>query len=258
MDRDEFQIFAFVAAVGAALLLGFLSHLFGKLGPGRARVPRILLGFSILGVLFAAPLALLLDGRHNRMDFPAWTARHFGLPGLEVPGARWDHRMVDFCGTEHGRSRSALRRLRMELPYINGKLGADARAELPQRVVGYVAEYHGVRPADIEIAPGALDWRTPASSDYDPDVLVTPQHYQLQRSPSICAAIDRTGDTVRLRRCNPLRAKDDGGNAGHILAVDEHVFRQLRLSLVNEQPPPWCEYPVRRAVNAALGLPHPD
>jgi hypothetical protein len=129
-------------------------------------------------------------------------------------------------------------------------------------MVKQVADYFGEEPARITVAPGALDLRM-----RDPKYQLSrgrDSHRQNARivefyEPFVCTAIekDATG-RVMLRPCDPIAVAEDTGNAGRIIINPRAAKRALAGRIYYAQGPSTCTNPVRRAVNNALGLPHPE
>jgi hypothetical protein len=129
-------------------------------------------------------------------------------------------------------------------------------------IFGQVASYFGVEPTSISVAPGALDLRP-----RDPQYVLSDKNGSYQRNtrilqfyePFVCAAIDRDADgRIALRRCDPIADGGDGGNAGQVIVNPKAKDRTLEGRIYYAQGPSTCTNPIRRAVNNALGLPHPD
>jgi hypothetical protein len=131
-----------------------------------------------------------------------------------------------------------------------------------QRIVAQVADYFG-QPADaINIAPGALDL-----ASRDPQYVLSDARDSYHRNtrilrfdqPFVCTAIDRAADgAISLRRCDPIAQGGDVGTAGQVILNPDAKTRQIEGLIRYAQGPSTCTNPVRRSVNAALGLPHPE
>jgi hypothetical protein len=131
-----------------------------------------------------------------------------------------------------------------------------------QGIVTQVADYFGQPPERITIAPGALDL-----APRDPRYVLSDERGSYDRNtrilrfyqPFVCTAIDRAADgTVTLRRCDPIAPGGDGGTAGQVIVTPDAKKRMLEGRIYYAQGPSTCTNPVRRAVNTALGLPHPE
>ncbi|WP_301749993.1 hypothetical protein [uncultured Erythrobacter sp.] len=128
-------------------------------------------------------------------------------------------------------------------------------------IVRQVAGYFGQSPAQVSIAPDALAV-LPRGSQY----VLSDKAGSYQRNvrilefyePFLCAAIDRSADgTISLRRCDPIAEGGDVGNAGQVIVNPNAKKRTLEGRIYYASGPSICTNPVRRAVNNALGLPHP-
>ncbi|HSF11915.1 MAG TPA: hypothetical protein VLA50_03000 [Erythrobacter sp.] len=129
-------------------------------------------------------------------------------------------------------------------------------------VVQQVAGYFGEELARIDVAPGALDLRM-----RDPKYQLSrgrDSHRQNARiaefyEPFVCTAIEKDANgRVMLRPCDPIALTEDIGNAGRIIIKPKASKRWLEGRIYYAQGPSTCTNPVRRAVNNALGLPHPE
>jgi hypothetical protein len=137
-----------------------------------------------------------------------------------------------------------------------------ASGDFRQGIVEQVADYFGQPPARISIAPGALDL-----APRDPRYVLSDERGSYDRNtrilrfyqPFVCTAIDRAADgAITLRRCDPIADGGDGGNAGQVIVTPDTKAHKLGGVIHYAQGPASCTNPVRRAVNAALGLPHPE
>jgi len=131
-----------------------------------------------------------------------------------------------------------------------------------QRITAQVADYFGQSPARVSIAPGALDLlpRNPqyqlsdAAGSYERNVRILKY-----MKPFVCTAIERGDDgTIALRRCDPIAEGGDMGNAGQVILRPDAQKQTLEGRIYYAQGPSTCTNPVRRALNNALGLPHPE
>ncbi len=125
-----------------------------------------------------------------------------------------------------------------------------------------VAGYFGQPPARVSVASGALDLLP-----RDPQYVLSDKSGSYQRNvrilefyrPFVCAAIDRKADgSIALRRCDPIAEGGDVGNAGQVIVNPDATKRTLDGRIYYASGPSTCTNPVRRAVNTALGLPHPE
>ncbi|MFY7745838.1 MAG: hypothetical protein ACOVQY_10445 [Erythrobacter sp.] len=131
-----------------------------------------------------------------------------------------------------------------------------------QAILAQVADYFGQPPKRISIAPGALDL-----APRDPRYVLSDENGSYQRNTRIlrfyqrfvCTAIDRAADgSISLRRCDPIADGGDSGTAGQVILAPDSKKRQAEGLIYYAQGPATCTNPVRRAVNGALGLPHPE
>jgi hypothetical protein len=79
--------------------------------------------------------------------------------------------------------------------------------------------------------------------------------------PSVCLAIERpdeTGEGLILRPCDPVVLPEDMGNMGRVILNRSGSSAVLAGEIYYATGPSYCTNPVRRAVNNALGLPHPE
>jgi hypothetical protein len=131
-----------------------------------------------------------------------------------------------------------------------------------QGIVTQVADYFGQPPAQMKVAPGALDLQP-----YDPRYVLSDELGSYERNirileyyePFVCTALDRDADgTISLRRCDPIAEGGDIGTAGQVIVNPSAKKRTLKGRIYYASGPSNCTNPLRRAVNNALGLPHPD
>ncbi len=131
-----------------------------------------------------------------------------------------------------------------------------------QGIVDQVAGYFGQSPARVRIAPGALDL-----SARDPQHVLSDEHGSYERNvrilkyykPFVCTAIDRGFDgSITLRRCDPVAKDGDMGNAGQVILRPDASKQTLEGRIFYARGPSTCTNPLRRGLNNALGLPHPE
>lgn len=131
-----------------------------------------------------------------------------------------------------------------------------------QGITAQVADYFGQPPARVSIAPGALDLLP-----RDPQYQLSDKAGSYERNtrilkymkPFVCTAIERGDDgSITLRRCDPIAEGGDEGNAGQIILRPDASKQTLEGRIYYATGPSTCTNPLRRAVNNALGLPHPD
>ena len=63
---------------------------------------------------------------------------------------------------------------------------------------------------------------------------------------------------MSLRPCDPVALKEDTGNAGKVIVNPSARDRTLEGRIYYAQGPSTCTNPLRRAVNDAMGWPHPE
>lgn len=131
-----------------------------------------------------------------------------------------------------------------------------------QGIVTQVADYYGQPPARVSVAPGALDL-----ADRDPQYVLSDKAGSYDRNvrilqhmkPFVCTAIDQADDgSIALRRCDPIAEGGDVGNAGQVILRPDPGKQTLEGRIYYARGPSICTNPLRRALNNALGLPHPE
>ena len=129
-------------------------------------------------------------------------------------------------------------------------------------VVDQIAGYYGVEAESISVADGALDLRM-----RDPKYKLVDDHKAYSQNvrilefyePFVCAAIEKGEDgSIALRACDPVSLERDTGNAGEVILNPSLKDRTLEGRIFYAQGPSTCTNPVRRAVNEAMGWPHPE
>lgn len=125
-----------------------------------------------------------------------------------------------------------------------------------------VADYFGQPPERMSVELGALDLQ-PRGSQY----VLSDENGSYQRNtrilqfyqPFVCTAVDRAADgSITLRRCDPIAERGDVGNAGQVIVNPDAKKRTLEGRIYYASGPSTCTNPLRRTVNNALGLPHPE
>jgi hypothetical protein len=131
-----------------------------------------------------------------------------------------------------------------------------------QGIARQVAGYFGQPPARVSIAPGALDLlpRDPKyvlskeRGSYDLNTRIL-KYYK----PFVCTAIEQGADgSITLRRCDPIAEGADMGNAGQVVLRPDAGKQTLEGHIYYARGPATCTNPLRRGLNKALGLPHPE
>lgn len=130
-------------------------------------------------------------------------------------------------------------------------------------VVAQVAAYFGVAQDAIRVDEGALELR-----ERDPRYVLSDArdsyHWNTRifefDQPFVCAAIEQDvgSGSVALRRCDPLAVPADTGNKGWVIVNPDPGQKRLEGRILYVAGPHYCSNPIRRGVNTALGLPHPE
>jgi hypothetical protein len=129
-------------------------------------------------------------------------------------------------------------------------------------MVAQIGDYFGQSPARIRVIEGALDLRA-----RDPAYQLVDNRRAYQQNvrileyaePFVCTAIEKGADGgLTLRPCDPVALDHDSGNAGRLTIDPDSKQRKLKGHIFYAQGPARCTNPLRRAVNNALGLPHPE
>ena len=129
-------------------------------------------------------------------------------------------------------------------------------------VIEQIAQYYGIDVADITVLEGALDMRArdpkyelrKEIGSYSQNVRIL-EFYE----PFVCTAIEQDAEgKLTLRPCDPLDLAGDMGNEGRVIINPDARDRTLEGSIYYGSGPHYCTNPVRRAVNDALGLDHPE
>jgi hypothetical protein len=136
------------------------------------------------------------------------------------------------------------------------------RKDYRQGIVNQVADYFGQAPARVSVAPGALNLAA-----RDPQYVLSDERGSYERNvrilkylkPFACTAIERGDDSsISLRRCDPIAEGGDVGNAGQVILRPDAEKHKLKGRIYYARGPSTCTNPLRRALNTALGLPHPE
>lgn len=130
------------------------------------------------------------------------------------------------------------------------------------RIVNQVAGYYGIEPERVTVEKGALDMRA-----RDPKYELVDHHSAYSQNvrilefyePFVCTAIEQDDSgAITLRPCDPVSLAGDMGNQGRIIINPDARDRTLEGKIYYASGPHYCTNPVRRKVNALLGLPHPE
>lgn len=138
-----------------------------------------------------------------------------------------------------------------------------AAQEWREPVAAQVAAYFGVDESDVLVEEGALDLR-----DRDPRYVLSDEngsyHWNTRifefSQPFVCAAIERDegAGQVALRKCDPLARPEDVGEAGWVIVNPDPKDKRVEGRILYLDGPHYCTNPIRRGINTALGLPHPE
>jgi len=259
MTGFAFILVALLGVPAAVLGLIFLAH---RLTPAAIWYNRPVQALSVLAFLSCIGLPILILNIDSQGEYfddeTALVSEAFALPEgvtVERPGDK-TVRLGD-CW------RNAVN-WRSEVTFTDAATFDRwyAGQAFRQGIVRQVAGYFGQTPAQISVAPGALDL-SPREAQY----VLSDGRDSYQRNtrilqfyqPFVCTAVDRAADgSITLRRCDPIAEGGDVGNAGQVIVNPDAKQRTLKGRIYYAQGPSYCTNPVRRAVNGALGLPHPE
>ncbi len=132
-------------------------------------------------------------------------------------------------------------------------------------LIDQISSYFDIPIDQINVRDGALNlaemeprWRNADVRDLDKRYISRRYgHWQ----PFVCVAIERAdpdANTLTLRRCDPVMLPEDNGNMGRVILNRQGKAKILEGHIFYASGPAYCSNPVRRAVNSALGLPHPE
>ena len=259
MTQFTFSLVALIGIPAAIIALIFLAH---RLTPKAIWYSRPVQAVGVLAFLscIGLPVAItMIDSQGDHFDDEtALVSAAFGLP----PGVTVDRQGDKTLRLGDCWRNAVLWRSEVAFPdaaAFDQWLASDA---IRQGIVTQVADYFGQPPDRISIAPGALDL-----APRDPRYVLSNERGSYERNtrilrfyqPFVCAAIDQAADgAITLRRCDPIAPGGDGGTAGQVIVAPEAKARKLGGVIYYAQGPASCTNPVRRAVNRALGLPHPE
>ena len=249
MDRGDFILaYLFGApAIAAALNLAFvlLDRRAGDHGPAKR-----LVGHAFTAWLLAVVAVPILDLRGG-LGKEEIARELFALPEDTVLEARRSRPKTPICWQD-------------EPGFFGTARLDDATAErlagsgAGENLRAYVARHYGLRPSDILVEAGALDWREASDAhDLHDGEYWSPTRLATMLDPFVCAAIQREGGVVTLLPCDPIARTPDTGNAGRLRLVIDREDGELDYLLVHADASTSCTNPIRRAVNALLRLEHP-
>lgn len=251
-----FSLFGVPCAIVAVLLL---AH---RLTPPAIWQTRAVQAFATLALLacIGLPVAIMwIDSQGEFFDDETVLVRQaFGLPeGVMIErqgdktlrlGDCWRN-AVNWQADAVFDDPAAFDRWYAAAPYRDG-------------IMKQVSNYFGQTPAQMSVAPGALDLHergaqyvlSDKAGSYARNTRIL-DYYE----PFVCAAIERgTDGSISLRRCDSVAERDDTGNAGRVIIRPNVKKRTLKGQIFYASGPSYCTNPLRRAVNGVLGLPHPE
>jgi len=254
--------FAMVSMFGIPALIVGLLILAHKLTPApvwKTWPVQAAATLAFLGCIGVPVLILRIDGQGEHYDNEtALVSEAFALPAGVKVGRQGDKslRLGDcWRNAVHWRSEVTFPNADAFYQWFYGK-------GYSQAIVAQVADYFGQSPAQVSIAPGALDLAPRLSQyelsrkagSYDRNVRILKY-----MKPFVCTAIERGDDgSITLRRCDPVAEGGDPGNAGQVILRPDVSKQSLEGRIYYARGPYTCTNPVRRAVNGILGLPHPE
>ncbi len=259
MTQFAFSLVALFGVPAAIIALIVLAH---RLTPAPIWYSRPVQAVAILGFLscIGLPVAIvMIDTQGDYFDDEtALVSAAFALPeGATVDRQRDKTLRLGDCWRN-----AVLWRSEAAFPDAASFDQWYASGAHRQAILAQVADYFGQPPEAISVAPGALDL-----APRDPRHVLSDALGSYQRNtrilrfdePFVCTAIDRAADgAISLRRCDPIAQGGDGGTAGQVIFNPDTRTRRVEGLISYAQGPSTCTNPVRRAVNAALGLPHPE
>jgi hypothetical protein len=258
MTGFTFALLSMFGVPAAVMALIFLAHRLTPAAVWKTLPVQVLATLAFLSCIGLPVLILNIDSQGDYFDNEtALVSEAFALPeGVTV------NRQGDKTVRLGDCWRNAVNwRSEMTFPSAAAFDQWYAGQGFQQGIVRQVAGYFGQPPARVSVAPGALDLlpRDPqyvlsdARDSYQRNTRIL-QYYQ----PFVCTAIDRAADgRITLRRCDPIASGGDTGNAGQVIVNPDAKKRTLEGRIYYAQGPSYCTNPLRRAVNGALGLPHP-
>ncbi|WP_017666032.1 hypothetical protein [Porphyrobacter sp. AAP82] len=136
------------------------------------------------------------------------------------------------------------------------------RAPWRGSLAAQIARYYDIPVEQVSIAPGALDQRVKnhaGAQNVPPARPGGPWSTAVDGERLVCAAIHERGGGrgLDLRPCDPAALAEDDGSKGWVLLRRGGVPGTLTGSVRYRGGPAYCTNPLRRSVNAVLGLPHP-
>ncbi|MCM0000884.1 MAG: hypothetical protein NBV68_16010 [Erythrobacter sp.] len=259
MTQFAFTMFSMFGVPAMIVALLILAHRLTPARVWRTWPVQTVATLAFLGCI-AAPVAIAqIDSQGDYFaDETALVGEAFGLPaGVTVDHQRDKTVRLGDCWRNAVNWNSAVTFSDADTFYqwFYGK-------EYRQGIVAQVADYFGQPPARVSVAPGALDLlpRDPqyvlsdGRDSYDLNSRIV-KYYK----PFVCTAIERGDDgSIALRRCDPIAEGGDVGNAGQVILRPDAGKQTLEGRIYYARGPSICTNPLRRALNNALGLPHPE
>lgn len=259
MDQFSFALIAVFGVPFGAIVLLFLGHRLTPRSVWFSFPVQTVVGGLFLGALATPILVFNADAEGDYFEDESELVRTaFALPGTVTVDRQRDRtvRLGD-CW------RNAVN-WRSDVEFASAEDFDSWYASEGWRdgIVEQIADYFGVPVANISVAEGALDLRP-----HDPQYALSQDHGSYSQNvrilefydPFVCAAVERDeGGAISLRPCDPVALTTDTGNAGRVIVNPDRRDRTLEGSIYYAQGPHTCTNPVRRAVNDALGLDHPE
>jgi hypothetical protein len=259
MDVKQFTIFA---VLGLPLTMIVLLAVLGKFLPTRVLRRPLVQGLATVVFLSAIGLpvaAMLIDGQGDYFDDrQALVGGGLGLPAdAEIPGRRggslgdcWSNQVNWWLDVKFGSAE------RVEAWF--------SREPWREPLSAQIADYFATPLSRVTIAEGALnqrhldprwEWRREPGQP-------TPDWVHRRRGffrPFVCVAIDGPGGEggLTLRPCDPILRPADIGTKGRVILHRSDQPGTLEGHIHYLGGPAYCTNPLRRALNDALGLPHP-
>lgn len=259
MSQFAFSLVALFGVPAAIVALIFLAH---RLTPKAIWYSRPVQALAVIAFLSCIGLPVLILNLDSQGDYfddeTALVSAAFGLPeGAKVDRQRDKTLRLGDCWRN-----AVLWRSEVAFPSAAAFDRWYASGAHRHAIVAQVADYFGQPAEAISVAPGALDL-----APRDPRHVLSDERGSYQRNTRIlrfderfvCTAIDRAADgAITLRRCDPIAQGGDGGTAGQVIVNPDTKTGRVEGLIYYAQGPSTCTNPVRRAVNTALGLPHPE
>lgn len=259
MTGFTFAILSLFGVPAAVLALIFLAHRLTPSAVWKTFPVQALATLAFLSCIGLPVLILTIDSQGDYFDNETvLVSEAFGLP----PAVK-----VDRQGDKTVRLGDCWRNAvnwRSDVAFPNAAAFDRwyAAEGFRQGIKRQVADYFGQPPERVKVEPGAIDLHprgpqyvlSDKNGSYDRNVRIL-EFYR----PFVCTAIDRAADgSITLRRCDPTAEGGDPGNTGQVIVNPDPTKRTLKGRIYYASGPASCTNPLRRAVNAALGLPHPE